>query len=71
MTVAVVSLGINERVPFRLFHMPCCARLLCWVQRRYPDYCPNCGEHVTLKLQSGEFTRMIDDNAWLKRSGKL
>lgn len=55
----------NEQVKFRLFHMPCCGHLLCWVNPRLPTYCPECGEHVLLRLKSGEHTRVCDE-AWLK-----
>lgn len=34
----------NQQVDFRLIQMPCCGHLLCWVNPRYPSYCPQCGE---------------------------
>lgn len=35
-----------EKVKFRLYHMPCCGHLLCWVNPRHPSYCPCCGKLV-------------------------
>lgn len=36
----------TERVMFRLMETPCCHTLLCWVNPRFPNYCPECGKHV-------------------------
>lgn len=55
----------NEQVKFRLFQMPCCNFLCCWVNPRFPTYCPECGAAVYLRLKSGEFTRVCDETAWL------
>jgi hypothetical protein len=33
----------NERVHFRIAHMLCCGTVLCLVNPRYPNYCPECG----------------------------
>jgi len=41
-----MSKPINEVVQFRLLHMPCCKTLICWVNPRRPNYCPECGERV-------------------------
>ncbi len=46
--------------------MPCCGHPLCWVSPRLPNYCPECGKHVLLELKSGEYTRISDDDAWIK-----
>lgn len=46
----------NEQVKFRLFQMPCCGMLLCWVNPRFPNRCPECGEAVFVKLKSEEHT---------------
>jgi hypothetical protein len=35
-----------ELVIFRMIHMQCCSALLCWVNPRFPNYCPECGKHV-------------------------
>jgi hypothetical protein len=43
-------------VRFRLFEMPCCGQALCWVNPRLPNYCPECGTNVFIKVKSGEFT---------------
>jgi hypothetical protein len=64
--VTVVSVGVNEKVPFRLFHMPCCDHPLCWVGPRLPKHCPECGTHILLALRTGEHTRIIDDDAWIR-----
>ena len=56
----------NEKVPFRLFHMPCCGQLLCWVNPRLPNFCPECGAKVYSELQHGQNLILSDDNAWLK-----
>lgn len=31
------------RVPLRVIRMECCGHLLCWVNPRFPSYCPECG----------------------------
>jgi hypothetical protein len=64
--VTVVSVGVNEKIPFRLFHMPCCNHPLCWVGPRLPNHCPECGSHVLLALKTGEHTRISDDDAWIR-----
>ena len=33
-----------ERVPFKLINMECCSHLLCWINPRFPTYCPECGK---------------------------
>ena len=33
----------TERIPFRLINTECCHTLLCWVNPRFPNYCPECG----------------------------
>lgn len=40
------KLKINEFVQFRLFNMPCCGQLLCWVNPKFPNFCPECGARV-------------------------
>lgn len=57
----------NEKVLFRLFHMPCCRVLICWVNPRIPNRCPECGERVHQDLKTRpELTLVRDENAWLK-----
>ena len=41
-----------ERVPFRLLNMECCGHQLCWVNPRFPSYCPECGIHVYPEVRS-------------------
>ena len=65
-SVSDVSVSVNERIPFRLLQMPCCGYRLCWVTPRLPNHCPACGRHVLLDLKSGEYTRISDDDAWIK-----
>lgn len=55
----------KEMVKFRLFQMPCCGYLLCWVNPRLPTYCPECGKMELLKLRTGECTKVDTEQAWL------
>jgi hypothetical protein len=64
--VTEITVGVNERIPFRMFQMPCCGLFLCWVMPRYPAYCPRCGKPALAELRSGEHTRVVDDNAWIR-----
>lgn len=43
---------ITELIEFRLFRMPCCKQLLCWVNPRLPNRCPECGERVYQQLRT-------------------
>jgi hypothetical protein len=62
----------NDMIQFRLLQMPCCHMLLCWVNPRLPNYCPECGTHIFLKLKSGEYTRVNDKDAVLRADyGKI
>jgi hypothetical protein len=57
----------TERVPFRLFRMPCCNHHLCWVNPRLPSFCPECGEKCYMKLRTdGSHTLVSDPQAMLK-----
>lgn len=62
---AAKSRATNERVQFRLLHMPCCKFMACWVNPRLPNYCPECGERVYAKLKNGDGT-LVDSPAWLR-----
>lgn len=42
----------QQRVPFRLLAMPCCGQRLCWVNPRFPSYCPECGKYVFGEIKS-------------------
>ena len=39
-----MSAGSIQNVEFRLINMECCGHLLCWVNPRFPTYCPGCGK---------------------------
>lgn len=54
----------NERIHFRLFMLDCCGHMLCWVNPRFPNYCPECGTYVYPGVK-GQVT-MSDDNAHIK-----
>lgn len=57
----------TERVPFRLLVTPCCHTLLCWVNPRLPNYCPECGTMVISEIKS--CVTLLDENASLKVEG--
>lgn len=52
-----------ERVHFRVFVMPCCGHMLCWVNPRFPSYCPECGNHVYPGVKGA--VTLSDDDARL------
>ena len=54
----------NELVIFRLIKTPCCGQLLCWVNPRFPNFCPECGSAVYPKIKNCVISQ--DENAWLK-----
>jgi hypothetical protein len=41
-----MSRQLTERVHFKLIIMPCCGHNLCWVNPRYPTFCPECGKLI-------------------------
>jgi hypothetical protein len=55
----------NEKVPFRLIHMPCCHVLICWVNPRRPNYCPECGKFIFRSFDKATWERTYSD-AWLR-----
>jgi hypothetical protein len=57
----------HERVKFKLLQMPCCGHLLCWINPRPPNYCPECGSHIFGNVNN----RMVafDDEAMLTYKG--
>lgn len=60
----VVVMSI-ERIKFRLLHMTCCcSTLLCWVNPRLPNYCPECGKHCYPQVKS--CVTDTDENATLR-----
>jgi hypothetical protein len=54
----------REMVKFRLIPMGCCGHILCWVNPRYPTFCPACGERVYPTVK--QWPTIIDDEAWLE-----
>ena len=42
---------LHELVRFRLFKMPCCGQLLCWLNPRLPNFCPECGAQIYMKMK--------------------
>jgi hypothetical protein len=36
----------TQRVKFQLICMECCGQLLCWVNPRLPNHCPECGKFI-------------------------
>jgi hypothetical protein len=57
---------VNEQIRFRVFQMPCCGQMLCWVNPRLPTHCPECGTSVLMELRTGIHTLLTDENAWIK-----
>ena len=51
----------NELIQFRLFKMPCCQMLICWVNPRTPNYCPECGQFVFTKLKNEVDNILVND----------
>jgi hypothetical protein len=43
----------KEYVCFRMISMPCCGHLLCWLNERFPLYCPECGTFVLSTVKGG------------------
>jgi len=58
----------RSHIRFRLTQMPCCAALLCWVNPRLPNYCPECGKRCYIQLRTGEHTHE-DWEGWLCQEG--
>lgn len=54
----------SERVHFRLIQAPCCGTLLCWVNPRLPNYCPECGQFIIPTVRGHVLES--DDQAWIK-----
>ena len=59
----------TERVPFRLIQTPCCSTLLCWVNPRLPNNCPECGKFIYPEVKS--CVMLYDSNALLQVDGKI
>ena len=41
----------HEFCHFQLIHTPCCGHLLCWVNPRLPNFCPECGKPILAALR--------------------
>lgn len=59
----------NEKVQFRLIETPCCRTLICWVNPRMPNYCPECGKYVFPHMKEHE--KPSYKEAWLKITGRV
>ena len=55
----------TEKVPFRLIQMSCCNILICWVNARRPNYCPECGKRIIQFIPKLEWDNRYSP-AWLK-----
>jgi len=53
----------HERVAFRLIRCPDCGFNLCWVNPRFPNYCPECGGHIYPRVK--QFVLNVDEEAVL------
>lgn len=42
----------TERIHFKLLVTPCCSALLCWVNPRLPNFCPECGKSIFPEIKS-------------------
>lgn len=43
---------ITEFTKFRLLTTPCCHTILCWVNPRMPNFCPECGTRVYSEMKT-------------------
>jgi hypothetical protein len=57
---------VNERVKFAVMVMPCCGQMLCWVNPRMPNYCPECGVPTRMNRFNKQAVIFEDESAWLK-----
>ena len=55
----------NQQVEFRLLQMPCCNILICWVNPRRPNACPECGKAVIYHYPKARWTATYS-KAWLR-----
>jgi hypothetical protein len=58
----------TDKVEFRLLHMECCGHMLCWVNPRFPMYCPQCGKFCYPEVKG--WVAMIDREAMLRYKDK-
>lgn len=60
----------TEFVVFRLLHMPCCGQQVCWINPRWPNYCPECGALIYPKIKQDSNLLLVQDSeAQLKVRG--
>jgi hypothetical protein len=52
------------RAHFRLIRTECCICLLCWVNPRLPNFCPECGQRIFPDVRS--WVTFSDDQAYIK-----
>lgn len=55
----------TEFIVFKLLQMPCCGHQLCWVNPRWPTYCPECGTLVYPRITNPEYLKVQDEGARL------
>jgi hypothetical protein len=55
-----------QRVRFRLYQMLCCGQMLCWLNPRHPNYCPECGTYVFPDIKG--WSNFTDEEALLQLS---
>src|SRR3954464_12239419 len=65
---AECNLMSNSPAYFRLIQLPCCGQMLCWVNPRLPNYCPECGKYVFAEVKS--CVLMSDPYAWVSYSSR-
>lgn len=60
----------RERIIFRLIQAPCCNTMLCFVNPRLPNYCPECGTFIfpDLRVHHPERILITDEKAWIEYS---
>ncbi len=56
--------AVNEHVQFRLIKMPCCHQMLCWVNPRLPNHCPECGTYILPQVRANVL--ITDTNAHIR-----
>lgn len=54
----------NERIHFRLLVIECCGAQLCWVNPRFPSFCPECGRSCYPQVRG--WAVFVDENAILR-----
>lgn len=57
----------TERIHFRLMVCQECSFVMCWVNPRFPNYCPECGKFIYSTIRGGVV--LTDENATLKYDG--